>query len=135
MESLKYLVCTVEQTKKLVMAGIFPKSILYWNEVNGAFIVNPNDDGFPAWTLAELNAFIGPHFPKPDFWAGEKSAPRHLSKSAADPLEFCVFEPDRMLTFQNAAHAAAHGLLYLLEGGVVTPQECNERYQTIFNRQ
>lgn len=120
MEKLHLLTCTPAQAKQLVGLGISSPAIIY-QSANGATDI-------PAWTFAELAAMIGPKYSKPDLWNPE----RMREKSATDPNSYPLYLPDRCLVFDNAAQAAAAGLIWLLEGGHLDPYECMARYSAIF---
>ena len=49
----------------------------------------------PAWTKEELDAMIGPEFPKPDLWKPDKVGKEQ------DPESYPVYYPDKMKIFKK----------------------------------
>lgn len=84
------------------------------------------DGTLPAWTKEELDAMIGPEFPKPDLWRPDK-----LGKEQ-DPESYPVYYADKMRIFKRGAEASADALIFLLQNKHVRAYDANQRYTDLF---
>lgn len=145
MKDLKYLVCTPAQSGQLVKLGLMTNAFFFHYLVEDHQEKDVEKSKFkwltkytegvhtiehlevlPAWTKAEIEAFIGPDKPKPDIM------PEAMVGKAGDPYSYPVFFPEKMQSFKSGATAAAAGLIYLLEKKLVDPSEAKERYYKFF---
>jgi hypothetical protein len=121
------------QAKILQSLGVSVPSFLLHFKVGNEWLTmetpteSMDPDGtLPAWTKEELDAMIGPEFPKPDLWRPDK-----LGKEQ-DPESYPVYYADKMRIFKRGAEASADALIFLLQNKHVRAYDANQRYTDLF---
>lgn len=115
--NLNKIVCTPEQSQRLLDLEVQPGSALSFNFKNETeYVIGPAHAKavkvLPAWTKHELEVMLGPAMPKPDF---EHKAPFH----------FRLLTKHGQTYYENGAEAAAAALIYLIEEGILKPKYVN----------
>ena len=140
MNRLEQLTASPKTCERLVNLGVIPLAIIWhlfeeddkgvgqWDTCLLNEPVYVPEFKIPAWTKAEIDAMIGPDFPKPDFFTREQFG---LSKTL-DPLTYPVIFPETMQVYQNGAEASANGLAWLIEKKHIKIEDANERYSKRF---
>lgn len=118
MNKLSKIVCTPEQSQRLVELGVVPLSALYFNyKTETEYLIGPESKKaikvLPAWTKYELEVMLGPAMPKADF--------EHVK-----PFSFKVQNKQWTRYYQNGAEAAAAGLIYLIEEEILQAKLVSE---------
>ena len=126
-----YLVCTADQTQKLVALGILPASTFCYQWVAGdedekahfefAGEYMGEEDCIPAFTMGELHILIGGNYMKPDIHSDADWT------QSANMLEYIMYLPKSRRNFPQGAQAAAAFLEHLLADELVKAEECNAR--------
>lgn len=139
MNNLEQLTASRKYCNGLFLLGITPISFLWWivekegenitYEVAPVLNPSPGPTCLPAWTKTEIDVMIGPEFsPKPDLFTKQQLGNAKLMK----PESYPVYTPQKMQVFDNGADASAFSLIYLIEGGLLKPGDCNNRYSKVF---
>lgn len=144
MSNLSKITASREICNKLVEQGIYEEAILWhsrtiregkeltdWSVMPLTDPIPHPECCIPAWTKDELDVMIGPNFSKPqislDRFMGEGELARKM-----DRLIFSIYTAKSQLIFLNGAEASARALLELIEGGLMGPETCMERYFKFF---
>lgn len=123
------IICASELVIELLKLGITPASHYCYEkgdeggwEFAGEYV--GQDDVIPAWTLEELQIYMGGEFAKPDLLSKAE-----WTRSTVNMLQYRTFFPDKMKTYPNGANAAADCLQYMLSNDIITVAEANERME------